>query len=385
MVGIHGWARRVGRWFPCLALTVLLCGIRLLIGCAAEAAGLPPRDTSNYKAGFVMREYTPTARRNWRGAEAHRLRVLVWYPAAVTANEVQQVVGPPDAPLFLAGMAAPHAAFGPSLGGLPVILLSPEAGDSAEQMAWMGTALARAGYLAVAVDHPGDNAHEARTAEGYALWWERATDLSEALDGLLVDPEMGKRIDRERVGVAGFGKGGYTALELGGAQTDISALYDRCKGKGDTAACNVPEQLGGGTPEQVLEKVRGTSGESLARSGDSFRDPRIRAVFALAPALGFTLTPESLRAMRLPVDVVVGSADAVTPAAENADLVHRAVRGARETVLPGVGHATFLDVCGAAGRQAEPQRCGDGSGVDREAVHGQVSAMAVTFFDRALR
>ena len=337
------------------------------------------------KVGLVTRDFVPAQPRNWRGAGAHSLHVVIWYPALDSAIETAQVIGPPQAPLFEAGSAMPHAGFAPSLEKLPLILLSHGTGGSAEQMAWLGTALARAGFMAVAVDHPGNNAHASYTAEGFTLWWERATDLSEALDGLLADPELGPHIDRELVGAAGFSLGGYTVLELGGARTDISEFYDMCKKGADSAACSVPEMRGMGTPEQILAAVRKTSGESLARSGDSFRDPRVKAVFAIAPALGFTLTPESLRAMRLPIEIVVGSADPIAPAADNASYIRGNIRGARETVLPGVGHYTFLDVCTAKGKQTEAQFCTDGPGVDRDAAHRQVEAMAVQFFAKALR
>ena len=337
------------------------------------------------KVGVVTRSFAPSQRRNWRGAESHTLETTVWYPAVETAVETRQVIGAPDAPLFEAGLSMPHAAFAPSLEKLPLVLLSHGTGGSAEQMAWLGTALARAGFVAAAVDHPGNNSHAAVTAEGFALWWERATDLSEVLDGLLADAELGPHIDRDRIGAAGFSLGGYTVLELGGARTDVAAFFDLCHKQTDDAVCHVPEMRGLGTPEQILVTVRKTSGESLARSGDNYRDPRISAVFAVAPALGFTLTAESLRAMRVAVEVVVGAADPIAPAAENADLIHRSVRGARETVLPGVGHYTFLDTCTPQGKQQIPMYCVDGPGVDREAVHLQVDGLAVQFFGRTLR
>ena len=353
--------------------------------CALSATGQKGTEVFTGKVGMVTRDLRPAQRRNWRGAESQVLHTVVWYPALAGAVETPQVIGEPEKPLFEAGSAMPHAGFAPSLQKLPLVLLSHGTGGSAEQMAWLGTALARAGFMAAAVEHPGNNAQAPYTAEGFILWWERATDVSEVLDGLLADPELGSHVDRDRIGAAGFSLGGYTVLELGGARTDIAALYDLCAQQKENPVCNVPEMHDLGSVSQAFASVRKTSGESLARSGDSFRDPRIRAVFGIAPALGFTWTPESLRGMRLPVEVVVGSADTIAPAAENADLVHRAVRGSRETVLPGVGHYTFLDVCTGAGQQASPVYCTDGAGVDRAAVHQQVAGMAVQFFERALR
>ncbi len=353
------------------------------------ALASPPRQTPpgplGNKVGLVTREITPAKPRNWRGAADHVLHTVIWYPAASTATETPQFIGPPNQPLFNAGSAMPHAAFAPALHKLPVILLSHGTGGSAEQMAWLGTALARAGFVAAAVDHPGNNAVTGYTPEGFALWWERATDLTEVLDGLLADPELGPHLDHDRIGAAGFSLGGYTVLELGGARTDVSLFFDLCRREPGNPTCHVPEMRDLGTPQQILAAVRKTSGESLALSGESYRDPRIRAVFAIAPALGFTLTPDSLRAMRLPVALIVGSADPIAPAPQNADLLHAAIRGAKETLLPGVAHYTFLDACTAAGKQGIPQYCTDPAGVDRSAIHATVSTSAVQFFNRTLR
>ncbi len=345
------------------------------------------------KVGTVTREFTPVKPRNWRGAEMHSLHVTVWYPAAESAIETQQFIGAPDRPLFEAGMAMPHASFAPSLEPFPLILLSHGTGGSAAQMAWLGTTLARAGFMAAAVDHPGNNAQTGYTPAGFLLWWERATDLSDVLDGLLADAQLGPHIDRGRVGAAGFSLGGYTVMELAGARTDISDFYDLCRTKPDQAVCHVPEMhdmlqdSAGHTMklEQLLASIRQGNRESLALSGESYRDPRIKAVFAIAPALGFTFTPESLRAIRLPVLVVVGSADTVAPPDAGADILRADVRGARETTLPGVSHYTFLDTCTVAGKAAFPRYCTDPGGVDRAAVHAGTAEMAVQFFARVFR
>jgi predicted dienelactone hydrolase len=363
----------------------------LLLSCAALAATAKGdkhdkrHEAASFKVGMTSRVFHPKAERNWRGAEHQELRVTVWYPAAENAVEVQQEIGPPDAPLLLAGKAAEHAAMAPALEKWPLVLLSHGTGGSAMQMAWIGTALARAGYIAVAVNHPGNNALEPYTAEGFMLWWERATDLSEVLDGILADPEFGPAIDASRIGAAGFSIGGYTVLALGGARTDIGVIIDLCKTQPDSLVCHVPEMKDMGTPEQMLAAVRKTSGVSLARSDESYRDPRVDAIFAIAPAVGFTLTPDSLHAMRVPVDIVVGAADAIAPPKDNGDYIRAHIRGAKETVLPNVVHYTFLDTCTAAGKQKLGVFCADPQGVDRDAVHRQVNEMAVQFFDRALR
>jgi predicted dienelactone hydrolase len=368
-----------------MRLSLLLFACALLGTPAGALKREKNRPSTEFKAGTTSRVFHPRAQRNWRGAEHQELRVTIWYPAAENAVEAQQEIGPPDAPLFLAGNAAAHAAMAPALEKWRLILLSHGTGGSAMQMAWIGTALARAGYIAVAVNHPGNNALEPYTAEGFVLWWERATDLSEVLDGMLADPEFGPKIDASRIGAAGFSMGGYTVLALGGAQTDISIIIDLCRKQPHAPVCRVPEMKDMATPEQMLAAVRKTSGVSLAQSAESYRDPRVHAIFAIAPAVGFTLTPDSLHAMRLPVEIVVGSADPIAPPRDNADYIRAHIRGAKETVLPNVAHYTFLDTCTAEGRQKLNVYCADPQGVDREAVHQQVDQMAVQFFNRALR
>lgn len=355
----------------------LLFGILLCVTTLASAQN---------KVGLTTRTFHPKEARNWRGAQAKELHCTIWYPAAGSAIETKQIIGPPDAPLFEAGSAMPHAEFPPALSQLPLIVLSHGTGGSAQQLAWLGTALARAGFIAIAVDHPGNNFTEPYTAEGFVLWWERATDLTEVLDGILADADIGPHIDTSRIGAAGFAIGGYTVLELAGARTDVSVLYDLCHAHPTETVCHLPEMKDLGSPEQILQAVRKSSGESLARSADSFRDPRVKAVFAIAPALSETQTTDSLHQIRIPIELVVGAADPIAPANANADYLRANIHGARETVLSGgVAHYTFLDTCTAAGKSQLPTYCTDAPGVDRDAVHTQVSDMAITFFTHSLR
>jgi predicted dienelactone hydrolase len=366
-----------------VSLLLFVCAVAgFPAGAQKKEKNQPPAE---FKVGMTSRVFHPKAQRNWRGAQHQELRVTVWYPAAENAVETQQVIGAPDAPLFLAGKAAEHAAMAPALDERPLIVLSHGTGGSAAQMAWLGTALARAGYIAAAVNHPGNNALEPYTAEGFVLWWERATDLSEVIDGMLADPEFGPKIDKDHIGAAGFSIGGYTVLALGGARADISVIIDLCKRQPDTPVCHVPEMKEMGTPEQMLAAVRKTSGVSLARSDESYLDPRVHAILAIAPAVGMTLTRESLRAMKVPVFIVVGSADPIATPKDNADLIRSHMHRARENVLPNVAHYTFLDTCTAEGKKQLNVFCEDPPGVDREAVHAEVDEMAVDFFDRELR
>jgi predicted dienelactone hydrolase len=323
---------------------------------------------------------------DWRGAQTHALLTTVWYPADAQAVETAQWVGDPKQPFASAGRAAEEAALAPSPAKLPLILLSHGTGGSALMMAWLGTQLAAHGYIAIAVNHPGNNALEPYTVQGFTLGWERAVDLSRVLDGMLADPEFGQRIDPHRIGAAGFSFGGFTMIELAGGVADFSHVIAECDVPEPHAAiCTSPPELPNLMPRAIqLFHADPTYRAALEASRKSYRDPRIRAIFAIAP-LGSVFSPESLEKISIPVEIVAGAGDPILSPPANAGFVAAHIPGAKLTIYPGgVGHYTFLDSCVAAAKKQNPGFCADPPGVDRDAIHLTTAEKAVTFFDRTL-
>jgi predicted dienelactone hydrolase len=118
------------------------------------------------------------------------LLTTVWYPAASSAVE-KPIQIPGMSQVFVTGSAAQDASLAPSPAKFPLIVLSHGTGGSALQMAWLGPELAAHGYIAAAVNHPGNNGTEAYTALGFSTWWERARDLSTVIDKMLADSTFG--------------------------------------------------------------------------------------------------------------------------------------------------------------------------------------------------
>jgi predicted dienelactone hydrolase len=337
-----------------------------------------------YHAGTATRIFHASAGRELRGAPDDRLRCIIWYPAAAELPETPKFAGPPDAPFFRLGTAATDAPLAAGKEKFPLVLLSHGSGGSSEMLAWMGISLARAGFIAVAVDHPGNNSHQPYTAQGFVLWWERAADLSEVLDAILKDAVFGPRIDRNRIGAAGHSIGGYTVMELAGARTDFSVIEKECHQHPDSDMCRTPEMHGADANAMAAEVKQKNAG-SLARSGASYRDPRVKAVFAMAPAQGLTLTTSSLSSIDIPVELVVGDHDTMTPVARNAGYVHDHVPGSKLMVLRNVGHYTFIGTCIPEGAKTLGPVCADSPGIQRDAIHARVAEEAVHFFTASLQ
>jgi predicted dienelactone hydrolase len=338
-----------------------------------------------FKVGVATRDFIPVEPYDWRGAKTHTLRAMIWYPAAAEAREEAQWIGPPIFPFYSAGSAArdaPHAA-GPRR---PLILLSHGFGGTAFDLAWLGTALAAHGFIAVAVNHPGNNALEAYTVEGYALMWLRAVDLGAIIDAVLNDKTLGSRIDPARIGAVGHSLGGYTVVVAAGGITDPARIQAFCRSSAADALC-VPSLDISDMRQKSLARLSSDADfrQRYTAAGNSYRDARVRAVFAMAPGLGPVFTPESLDKVSIPVAIVSGSADEVTPPTSGAEALAKAIPHATLKVFPQAGHFVFFGTCTVVGRVFLRAVCRDPDGTDRTAVHAETIRLALDFFSGNLR
>lgn len=315
-------------------------------------------------------------------AHASRLRITVWYPAAPGSREQPVVVGPEAEPLFLVGSAALDATLAPrpSSGKRPLILLSHGYGGTARIMGWFGIALARAGYVVVAVDHPGNNAIDPMTVAGALLGWERAGDLRRAMEVVLADRLIGPHVDPERVGLAGFSLGGFTALVGAGARVDLARWRSFCASHPEDGVCKPQREFPVTADQRATFEKDPAYADVLRRAGDDHSIPGVRAVMIIAPALVQALRPTSLRQMRIPVAIVHGDADVVVPLRTNGEAAARLIPRTQLSALPGVGHYNFLANC--APRARLPICAGSAPQVD---AHQAAIDAALRLFDNALQ
>jgi len=362
------------------AIALQVASLAVAWGAAASAAD----HVGAYHVGETVRVFRPAVVRDWRGAVTEALVTRIWYPVATTVPEAPHDIGPPGDPIFRGHPAAVDAPLSAARATYPLLLLSHGTGGSADSEDWLGAGLAGAGYVVVGVNHPGNNALEPLTADGFVLWWERATDLSDALDGMLADRAFGPHIDHARIGAIGFSLGGYTVLELAGARTDLEAFEEFCRSPQADVTCRPPEMQSLADTEAVHAAPSPARRASVARAGASYRDARIRAVFAIAPAVGEAFDATSFREVRVPVALLGGSADVTVPVATNIARVAHFLPAATVTMLPGVSHYTFLDTCVPSADDTRRAYCVDNPGVDRDAVHLRTVDQVRAFFDGAL-
>jgi predicted dienelactone hydrolase len=214
------------------------------------------------------------------------------------------------------------------------VVVSHGSGGAARQMSWLTEPLATAGFLAVAVDHHGNNFVDGYLPQGFVRWWERPLDLTFVLDRLA---------DRERlgpVGVAGFSLGGYTAAALLGARIDAGRFAA-------LLAEEIPAQPPPEYPNLVEDVREVMSPTDLTtwpeEAGRDYADRRVLAGFLVCPSVAPLLSEKSLSAIEQPVAVRWAGADDIAPPEENAEVYARLIPSADgRSVGADVGHYAFL-------------------------------------------
>ncbi|MGM9484869.1 alpha/beta hydrolase family protein [Roseateles sp. NT4] len=377
---------------PAIALALVMAGeVR------ANGPGGAARSTSSvvsgaavagtYPVGVQFIHYRDPQRRSWDDTADRPLNGVIWFPAVAGARETPWEVADFRLGRVAQGAAPATPTDTPHIGTkLPLIVLSHGTGGIGAGLGWLGEALAAHGYVVAALNHHGSTgAEENPPLQGTLVWWDRPQDLKVLIDRLLADPTWGPRIDPERIGAAGFSIGGYTTLAVVGARLSGAQWKDKCDESPE--ACRLPPEISSRfTTDDVSrlkrEDVRLRS--ALARMDDSYADPRIKAAFSMAPVMGAAMTRESLRAIRVPVEIVVGDRDDQADPAANARPMANAILGAKLVILPGVSHYTFLPVCNSRGQREVKLLCAEPEGLDRASIHRVVSDRALGFFDKHL-
>ncbi len=339
----------------------------VLAGCSASSAGAH-RDPVPTQLGQT---FAPVGTTNVRFEDATRHRPLVtriWYPAEPKTESKTTALD-----WIFVARGLPEAPMAAQPDKLPLVLLSHGTGGSVSSLVWIAEDLAAHGYLVAAVEHFG-NTFGNDTPEGAMAQWRRPVDLSRTLDALLADSRFASRIDANRVGAAGMSSGGYTVIALAGGIYHPDRMGEHCQKNPPRRGCRSDARA-------IFEALPDRDAAS-----SSYKDPRFRAVFAIAPALGPGFAAEDLVEVKIPVGIVASAQDEWVPLADNAGRYAKLIAGAELTVLPKGGHFTFLSVCNDQGRERAKDICVDiDPTVDRPAVHEQVQKLVLEFFDTHLR
>lgn len=270
----------------------------------------------------------------------------------------------------------------PVAGAKPLIVISHGHGGSDLGQHDLAVYLASRGFVVATLQHPKDNYKDTSGVGTAAVFIGRPIQVKATISMLLQDARWKALINPDKIGVAGFSIGGYTALMLVGAVPRFDRLIGFCKAHPDNENVCTPfrkfeahlKKHGGMSVRQYLTSIQ----DQLHR-GDT-DDPRVKAAFAMAP-WSLVFDKAGLASINRPVYLYDGADDDFQPIQYNtlyaAPLINTLV-GIK--LIPGAGHFVFLAPCSTKLAKSAPKICVDAPGVNRVAVHQQINADTLAFF-----
>ena len=251
----------------------------------------------------------------------------------------------------------------------PLIVISHGNGGDFRSHHDTATALAKAGFVVVALTHTGDNWRDQSRATDLV---GRTRQLSVVIDYMTRDWSARDGIDADRIGAFGFSAGGFTVLAAAGGDPDLSRLADHCRANPGFYDCRLIGQHAGTMKD-------GAAAPRLPH------DARIKALAVAAPALGFTFTKEGLSRVTQPVQLWQAGADQILPAPFYVEPVRDALPTPPEyRRVEGAAHFDFLPPCSPELAAAAPMICTPTPGFDRAAFHETLNREVVRFFREKL-
>ncbi len=224
-------------------------------------------------------------------------------------------------------------------------------------------ALADAGFIVAAINHPGDTASDKSRISELSVYVSRPADIKRLIDYMLASSPAAPFIDPSRIGFFGFSRGGYTGLAIIGANADFANA---------TALC-------GDSQMRVCRQIR-----TRDFPGPIPHDPRIKAAVVADP-LAIFFTAEAVAPIKTPVQLWASELGGDGVLLRDVAPLDTTLSAPHEFhVVRNAGHFAFF-LCPPALMQDYPDLCTDRDGFDRAVFHKEFNAAVVKFLQSNLK
>jgi predicted dienelactone hydrolase len=216
-----------------------------------------------------------------------------------------------------------------------------------------GADLARAGYVVALLEHPGNNRNDNALARTIANLERRPRHVSLVIDWAFAASPFAASLVPGTVAVIGHSLGAYTALAVAGG---------------------IPTSSERDSPDGRRQRIEVTP------------DERVKALVLLAPATPWFMAPDALRAVHIPILVLSGEKDDVTPD-WHAQIVVRGVADANRVehrTIANAGHFSFQSPFPDVMKRPGLAPAHDPDGFDRARYNAEMNADIIEFLKRVL-
>jgi predicted dienelactone hydrolase len=258
---------------------------------------------------------------------------------------------------------------------LPLIIISHGLGGDLTTFAYLAQHLASHGFAVAVPEHPGSSATQIESlltgldndVTPPEELIDRPLDIKFLLDQLAKN--HGKQIDTNNVGMIGQSFGAYTTLALAGAELNWSTLEQECNDLQNSWDLSLLIQCLAWQIPNADTQV-------------NLKDTRIKSAIAINPLTSAVFGQKSLAQINIPIMIVSGSSDPITPALSEQIIPFTWLNTPEKYLVLLKGGTHFSTLNESAGSIPVPVKA---IGPDPKIAHAYMQQMSLAFFGKYIQ
>ncbi len=303
------------------------------------------------------------------------LNTSIWYPTSQT----QPVETIAENIAFVGTQVIKNASIQSSKTRL--IVLSHGYRGNWRNLNWLATRLAHNGYVVASVDHPGTTTFDT-SPDSANQWWQRPNDLTRLIDYMSVHSPWSHTLGRNNVAAIGHSLGGWSVIQLAGAEVDIAEFDKFCADNPSNTrrTCGLSSELG-------LDKPINKESKSPV-----LNDPRVTHVVSLDLGLARSFSSKSLSQIKTKTLIIAAGIDIgdLPQDVESGYLAeHIPTDYRRYSIFKEATHFSFIQECKPNAVTILNEEvpgdgiiCKDGKTTSRHSIHNKTAREVLAFLDQ---
>lgn len=289
-------------------------------------------------------------------------QLLIWYPV----DPVEK--GTPSTYAWDVFNLAVNAQIQKSNVKRPLIIVSHGYTGNPHQLSWLILKLVHEGFIVAAIHH-----RDLVDGKAHLNLWRRPQDISTVIDQFTLQ-KISKNADLDKIGLAGFSLGGSTAIWVAGG---ISSKLDKI----------IPD-FTFANDEDFTKADEALMNIDRSKLSESWKETRVKAIFAMAPAWSWIFDAKSLKNIAIPAYIIAAEKDKVLVTKKNAGYFAENIPHSIYQTIPGrADHFIFATALSPQQKKLISPHgeynfvIVDDPSIDRQWIQFQVAEEADRFFN----